>query len=149
MEVTVRRNLSNQFNLIDLDLVIRGGQRLCLSAVYRPPDDQNFQDFLAELEISLRASRSQFYVLTGDLNVDVRGSGMKKNVLLDVLSSYGVQILNDKITRPHSGTLIDYFASNFATTRNYTLVTMETSFPTDHNALICQILLDIPYTTAG
>lgn len=137
--MNVRFIVNEPFNLIDLEMELCDRRKLIVLAAYRPPNDENFNEFTIVLEERLSLIRSNWCLLTGDLNVDFSRDSNKRNVLQDIFQSFGLQVINNHPTRPQSGTLIDYFVSNFTMAAKHAVVTMNTTFPTDHCALICNI----------
>lgn len=73
-------------------------------------------------------------LILGDFNVNVKTNSIPSDQLLSHLSAKGYELLNDRVTRPASGTLLDHVYTNFSScvTKVYTIC----DGISDHNTLI-------------
>jgi len=62
-------------------------------------------------------------LILGDFNVNVKTNSIPSDQLLSHMSAKGYELLNDRVTRPASGTLLDHVYTNFSScvTKVYTI----------------------------
>lgn len=82
-------------------------------------------------------------LLLGDININTRNLPKDHPNSMpckysNLLSSFGFEVTNDRITRPVSGTIIDHVVSNFSYDYSITNSTIENNL-SDHNIIISSI----------
>lgn len=89
------------------------GDELYITLVYMPRV-ADYQSLLGLLEtLFTRIPKGKRHIVMGDFNVDVSVSGTISLAYLDLLTSYGYTVTNDKVTRPSSNSIIDHVVINF------------------------------------
>ncbi|XP_055604868.1 uncharacterized protein LOC129753091 [Uranotaenia lowii] len=122
------------FHYIRLRLRLGNGP-LSLHAVYRPPAFR-FANFVEKLESKLsRNSKHPNSILLGDTNVPVNLSSNIVGEYLRILESRNLFVVNNEVTRPASGNILDHVVcsqSIIASTMNETICTDIS----DHNMIV-------------
>jgi hypothetical protein len=75
-------------------------------AIYRPPNHNNYVEFIEILEEQLDTYMP--LIVVGDTNVNSKSNSPDAKKYLSLLSSYNAIIINDQVTRPASGSVIDH-----------------------------------------
>lgn len=104
---------------------------LIFMSIYMPKLS-DFPQLLHTLESKLRKYGNSKCIITGDFNVNVKADTQFQLAYCNLLASYDFQVINDKITRPSSGTIIDHVVTNI---ENSTIFTVKNEI-SDHNSLI-------------
>jgi hypothetical protein len=91
---------------IEVDI---SNERITLIGYYRPPTHDNLNIFLNDLQTELSTHRK--VLIGGDLNIDLNHTSAAADSYCDIISSFGAYVLNDNVTRPVSGTLIDHLVA--------------------------------------
>lgn len=119
---------------------------LNIIGVYRPPTLRvvELQDFFSYLDKLLNRNLCKT-IIVGDINLNIANC-IDNDICnyISILKSYNFNIVNDKITRPGSGTLIDHVCVNFD--RQICIHTFDINI-SDHNSLLVQIDLKITNET--
>lgn len=127
---------SSKFELIVLKIEIVKKFFVTLITIYRPPNGDNFSEFLVELERNIIAAKGNI-IIVGDINVDWLSNSYDKERYKSLLSSYEIDVINNEATRPISGKLIDHVATNFHTTKKIQNFTIDQdNWFTDHSAIL-------------
>lgn len=110
-------------------------ERVYVTHVYMPrvSDYENLLRILEVLFISV--PRGMRHILMGDFNIDVTKSHKESLAYLDLLTSYGYSVTNEKITRPRTNSIIDHFVTNFSGVTNYTIA----NDLSDHNGILSTV----------
>lgn len=111
LDHTCEKIYSNDFDKILVD-VPANSKSLKISCCYRPPNSENFHNFMTDLEDEMSSFHGDHMVL-GDLNIDWLGDCMETRKFRDLLASYGYTVTNNIRTRPVSGKIIDHVVCNF------------------------------------
>lgn len=119
---------------------------LNIIGVYRPPTLRvvELQDFFSYLDKLLNKSLGKT-IIVGDINLNI--ANCNDNDIcnyVSILKSYNFSVVNDQITRPGSGTIIDHVCVNF--NKNMCIHTFDINI-SDHNSLLVQIDLKITNET--
>lgn len=116
------------------------GEQMSVIAYYRPPEIGNLNSFIVDVESELNAVSGRL-VICGDLNIDTNDATSNESIrLLDLLSSYGLRVCNNKPTRDTSNKCIDHFICNF--TSDMSIANDTISMPadiSDHNMLMTSL----------
>lgn len=149
--IYVRDNIQITNNTVQLNeikvlqlLISQNNKEYVIIALYRPPStcvkefNNNFEKYLKELP-----KKHDFYLVIGDLNIDILKNSLESNVYLNTLEMEGYISLINKPTRVHDNTqsCIDHiFAkSNKSIDKfEYVPIVAETTV-TDHFSTILQI----------
>lgn len=108
-------------------------------ACYRPPEANNLNEFLLSLESSITQCRENI-ALIGDINIDKNSSCRDTTRYVNLLSQYGLKVINNHVTREMSGKIIDHFACDFYDSHfiaNHTI--KQDASATDHSIIITAI----------
>lgn len=116
-----------------------------VQAYYRPPN-VDFCDLIDTLNDGLRAGRNNCVAL-GDFNVDLLAQSRRRNHYLDHIETLGFVVMNNVVTRPSSGTLIDHVLKNFQS--ESVNITFELGIRTDHNAILSLFDLEVSPVVKG
>lgn len=127
------------WNLINVELRnFKGLNKLNICGVYRPPRRANLCNYLQELE-RLVAGISGDKVLIGDMNIDMsKPTDRDVKRYTDTMTSLGLTLCNDKITRESSTAILDHVYTNMESNRKIHTATVKCNF-SDHNLLITSI----------
>jgi exonuclease III len=119
-----------------------------MTAYYRPPESNNAEEFMKDLETVLNES-SGMSCIVGDININSIDDSKLASSYLGLLTSYDFNIMNNLPTRNVSGKTIDHFVCNFsheATISNST-ITMRDDF-SDHCMIVTTLDAISPPKTA-
>lgn len=124
--------IGEDIQLMILDLAI-GKTSLNLMLVFNPHVSL-YVNCLELMDPYLDKLGKRPTLILGDFNVDVKTNSIPSDQLLSHMSVKGYEMVNDRVTRPASGTLLDHVYINFAshTTKVYTIC----DGISDHNTII-------------
>lgn len=111
---------------------------------YRPPNGDNFNEFMMTLERITSENGVENTVIIGDININVSAAGevvegiaIYKNYMVQ-MKSYGFALCNTNTTRERSGTIIDHFFSTCSERYTHRIDTIKNTF-SDHNIIVAKI----------
>lgn len=127
------------WNLVNVEIHnFKGVGKLNVCGVYRPPDRTNLTNYMHKIEDTL-GSIDGPKILVGDINVDVNKCD-DRDVLAykHFMTSLGMTLCNDKITRESSNAILDHVFTNMDANRTIHTSTVKCHF-SDHNFLLTSI----------
>lgn len=89
------------------------------------------------IEPKLEKIGNENCLILGDFNIDVSKNSYQSDQYVNFLSSKGYLIVNNKITRPDSGTIIDHVITNIP--RGTIEINTVSNDISDHNMIICSL----------
>jgi len=123
-----------------------GSKCVQILAVYRPCNQENnskMGNFMTNLEnfIEKCLSPDKEMVILGDMNINLLVHNTSSQTMLDIMSSYELQLLNKTPTRVNekSSTLIDHIYSNLSCDNTNT----EKVHFSDHDVVFCTLSIEI------
>lgn len=137
-EVTFLKNISRE-QCIECSAV-SVDKDICIITIYRPPNQNNFDNFLINLEhiFNFVTNNFKYTILCGDLNIDKLANTTCSKKLQDLICSFQLKCLVNEPTRIATNssnvitaTAIDYLVSNI---KNYNLEVQNLGV-SDHSAL--------------
>lgn len=110
-----------------------GTEEMIYVTLFYMPREADYEELISILEdLFISIPRGMRHILIGDFNIDISRSSKASLAYIDILTSFGYMVTNDKITRPASNSIIDHIVTNFSGVVNYT-ITNEIS---DHNGIL-------------
>lgn len=107
-------------------------------ACYRPPEPSNLNEFLMAIEASIFKCR-QNIILVGDINIDKNSATRESQKYFNLLTQYGLDIINTHVTRPVSGKIIDHVVTDILPSDVINHTIRQDSVSSDHNIIITSL----------
>lgn len=127
------------WNIIDIELHnFKGFGKLNVYGVYRPQKRSDLTNYMHKIEEIIGSTEGQ-KILVGDINVDLNKSN-DRDVLVygNFMTSLGMTLCNDKITRESSKAILDHVYTNMDSYRKIHTTTAKCNF-SDHSFLLTSI----------
>lgn len=106
---------------------------IIIDAYYRPPEVP-FSRLTEVLSANLAQHPGHKRIVLGDFNVNLLGYSSMSNQYVDLVESLGFVVVNNEVTRPVSGTLLDHVLKNFQCESVH--MTFDFGIRTDHNSIL-------------
>jgi hypothetical protein len=131
IKFTTEENRAEPFHKIKLTIKIDGKWSKVIG-YYRPPDQDNINEFLLDIESELDTEVPT--IIAGDLNINILKNDYVCKRYMDIIISMGAQIINSCVTRDSSQSLIDHLiVKNFPLFSD--IATIQTSL-SDHSFVV-------------
>lgn len=136
--------IEHEINAISVEISnLKGLNNLRVVGMYRPPPRANYGAMVSALDSLLFDKRLKNTVVCGDFNINVSPNvNCEASALcadyLNFVAESGLELCNNNVTRPASGTIIDHVLSNMTYSFRHKVDTVINSF-SDHNIMIAKI----------
>ncbi|XP_075157874.1 uncharacterized protein LOC142231140 [Haematobia irritans] len=136
---TVINKSENNLDIVAIELpeIKLNNLKITILSIYRSQRCV-VSNFIAQLELALKEFRSSNILVVGDVNVDLLVPNRSLNLLENLMYDYNLHSCHENITRPSSGTCIDWVFSNNPS--KFLVCSVENTL-SDHNFVFCDVAL--------